>query len=91
VGLRHLIFNDGIDQLSIRSFRTWPMLAWGGKQEAVLSFRQHLLEMQQSEPSERWRNGRHAPGEQSGDDTIAGQQVGSALSTAIEDAQLMFH
>jgi len=40
-------FNDGIDQFFGRSLRTTPTSALAGKQHAVLSFRQYVMEMQQ--------------------------------------------
>jgi hypothetical protein len=67
----------------------------GRKQYAVLSFGQHVVELQQS--GRLQNDGRaekaspaHEQGAQTGDDTICGSQVGRALSAAIKDAQLMF-
>src|SRR5215469_9610371 len=40
-------FNDGIDQLFGRSLQTRPTSAPRGKQHAVLSFRQQVMEKQQ--------------------------------------------
>ena len=63
----------------------------GRKQHAVLSFLQHVVEMQQrgrlqddggTENACRV----HEQGAQTGDDTLCGAQVGSTLATAIEDA-----
>jgi hypothetical protein len=41
-------FNDCVNELLIRSFRARLAPALGRKQHAVLSFDQHLVEMQQS-------------------------------------------
>jgi hypothetical protein len=67
----------------------------GGKQHAVLSFGQHVVEMQQS--GRLQNDGRaekaspaHEEGAQTGDDTVSGSQIGRALSAAIKDAKLMF-
>ena len=40
-------FNDCVDEFSMRSFRARLTPALGRKQHAVLSFRQHVVEMQQ--------------------------------------------
>ena len=48
VGITPFHFNDRVDEFLIRSFRAGQTPALGRKQHAVLSFRQHVLEMQQS-------------------------------------------
>ena len=48
VGITPFQFNDGLDEFFIRSFRARLALALEGKQPAVLSFGQHLVEMQKS-------------------------------------------
>ena len=70
------------------------MPALGRKQQAVLSFPQHTVEMQQSG---RLQNDggtenacrAHEKSAQAGDDTIRGTQVGRTLAATIEDQQLM--
>src|SRR5438093_9380783 len=49
-GITPFHFNNGIDEFFGWSFRTRPKSVFGGEQHPVLSFDQHLVEMQQS----RW-------------------------------------
>jgi hypothetical protein len=94
-GIAPFHLDDGVDQFLLGSFRTGMAPTSGGKQSAVLSFGQHVVELQQS--GRLQNDGRaekaspaHEQGAQTGDDTIFGSQVGRALSAAIQDAQLMF-
>jgi hypothetical protein len=94
-GIASFHFHDGVDQFLFGSLRTGLVPTSGGKQHTVLSFGQHVVEMQQS--GRLQNDGRaekaspaHEQGTQTGDDTIFGPQVGRALSAAIKDAQLMF-
>jgi hypothetical protein len=48
VGITSFQFNDCVDEFSIRSFRARLTPALGRKQHAVLSLRQHVVEMEQS-------------------------------------------
>jgi hypothetical protein len=85
---------NGINEVFVGSLRTRPVPALRGKQQAVLSFPQHTVEMEQSG---RLQNDggtenacrAHENSAQAGDDTIRGTQVGRTLSTTIEDQQLM--
>src|SRR5215471_2587463 len=88
-------FNDCVDELFIRSVRARLTPALERKQHAVLSFSQHLVEMQQRgwlQDDGGTQNACrvHEKGAQTGDDTLCGAQVGSTLAAAIEDAYLMF-
>jgi hypothetical protein len=47
-GITPLQFNDCVDEFFIRPFRARLTPALGRKQQAVLSFRQNVVEMQQS-------------------------------------------
>ena len=47
-GIASFHFNDRIDEFFGRSFRTRLTPAFGRKQHAVLSFYEHVVEMQQS-------------------------------------------
>src|ERR1700693_5394486 len=90
VGITPLQFNDCVDELFIRSFRARPTPAFGRKQYAVLSFRQHAMERQQSgrlQDDSGTQNACwvHEKGAQTGDDALCGTQVGSTLAGAIED------
>jgi hypothetical protein len=86
---------NGVNEVFLRSLRTRPVPALGRKQQAVLSFPQHTVEMEQSG---RLQNDggtenacrAHEKGAQSGDHTIRGAQIGRTLAAAIEDPQLMF-
>jgi hypothetical protein len=94
-GITPFHFNDGVDQFFTRSLGTRLTPAFGGKQQAVLSFGQHVVQMQQSgrlqyDGRAEKTSGAHDKGAQTGDETIRGSQVGSTLPAAIEDAQLMF-
>jgi hypothetical protein len=65
------------------------------KQQVVFSFGQHVVEMQQGGRLQHdggTGNARrvHEKGTQAGDDTIRSPEVGSTLSAATEDPQLMF-
>ena len=88
--------NYGIDEVFVRTFRTRPTPPFGRKQDSVLSFSQHAVEMQQSG---RFQNNSgtkdtcraHEQRSQPGDDPIGGAQVGRTLAPAIEDQQLMPH
>ena len=86
--------NDGIDEFFVGSLRTRPMLAFGRKQDAVLSLAQQAVEMQQrgrlqnnsgTENTSRTDEKRAQPAE----DPVCGAQVGRALAPSIEDQQLM--
>jgi hypothetical protein len=48
VGITSFQFNDCVDEFFIRSFRAGLTPALGRKQHAVLSLRQHVVEMEQS-------------------------------------------
>ena len=70
------------------------MAAFGRKQDAVLSFAQHVVEMQQSGRFQNKSGTEDTPRAdekraQPGDDPICGTQVGRTLAPAIEDQQLM--
>ena len=57
VGITSFHFHDDIDEFFFRSLRSWPTRAPGRKQLAVLSFPQHIVEMQaELQASERWQN-----------------------------------
>ena len=84
-------FNDCVDELFIRSFRTRLAPALARKQHAVLSFGKHVVQMQQrgrlQDDSGTENACRvHEKGAQTGDETLCGAQVGSTLAAAIEDA-----
>src|SRR5262245_35811622 len=66
----------------------------GRKQQAVLSFPQHTLEMEQSgrlqnDGGTENLHRAYEEGAQAGDDAIRGPQVWCTLAAAIEDQQLM--
>jgi hypothetical protein len=70
------------------------MLAFGRKQDAVLSFAQQAVKMQQRggfQNDSGTENARRADEKraQPGEDPICGAQVGRALAPSIEDQQLM--
>src|SRR5437870_4787616 len=95
-GITPFHFNDGIDEFFGRSFRTSPTAVFGGEQLSVLSFDQHLVEMQQSRRPENDRGShnpcrRHEKGAQTGDNPIRNAEVGSSFPTAIQNQQLMSH
>ena len=95
-GITPFHFNDGIDEFFGRSFRTSPTAVFGGEQLSVLSFDQHLVEMQQSRRPENDRGSHnpcrtHEKGAQTGDDPIRNAEVGSSFPTAIQNQQLMSH
>ena len=74
----------------MRSFRATRTPALARKQHAVLSFSQHLVEMQQRgwlQDDGGTQNACRADekGAQTGDETLCGAQIGSALTLAIED------
>ena len=85
---------NGVNEVFLRSLRTRPVPALGRKQQAVLSFPQHTVEMEQGG---RLQNDggtenacrAHEKSAQAGDEAIRGTQVGRTLSTTIEDQQLM--
>ena len=84
-------FNDCVDEFFIRSFRARRTPALERKQYAVLSFSQHVVEMQQCgwlQDDGGTQNAClvHQKGAQTGDETLSGAQVGSTLAAAIEDA-----
>jgi len=88
-------FNDCVDEFSLRSFRARRTPALARKQHAVLSFGQHVVEVQQRgwlQDDGGTQNAcrAHEKGAQTGDETLCGAQVGSTLAGAIEDAELMF-
>src|SRR5262245_50847593 len=56
-GIAPFHFNNRIDEFFGGSFRSRSSSAFGRKQHAVLSFRQHLVEMQQS----RWPQNNGVP------------------------------
>jgi hypothetical protein len=65
------------------------------KQHAVLSFHQHIMEMQQGGRLQNDGGAEnacrpHEKGAQTGDDAIRLAQIGRTLAAAIEDPQLMF-
>src|SRR6516164_4054525 len=87
--------NDGVDEFLLRSLRARPTPALGRKQQAVLSFFQRVVGIEQSRSLQN--NGgtenacwAHEKSAQTGDNTIRGAQVGCTLAAAIEDPQLMF-
>ena len=85
---------NGVNEVFLRSLRTRPVPALRRKQQAVLSFPQHTVEMEQSG---RLQNDggtenacpEHEKGTQTGDDPGGGTQLGRTLAAAIEDEQLM--
>jgi len=84
-------FNDCVDEFFLRSLRARRTPALARKQHAVLSFGQHMVEMQQrgwlQDDSGTQNACRvHEKGAQTGDETLCGAQVGSTLAAAIEDA-----
>jgi hypothetical protein len=84
-------FNDYVDEFLIRSFRARRTPALARKQHAVLSFGQHVVEVQQRGWLQDDGGTQNAcrlqeKGAQTGDDTLCGAQVGSTLAAAIEDA-----
>jgi hypothetical protein len=84
-------FNDCVDEFFMRSFRARRTPALARKQHAVLSFGQHVVEMQQRgwlQDDGGTQNACrvHEKGAQTGDETVRGAQVGSTLAAAIEDA-----
>src|SRR5215467_8742790 len=90
-GITPLQFNDCVDEFFIRSFRARLTPVLGRKQHAVLSFRQQVVEMQESgwlqddggTQNACWV---HEQGTQTGDNTLCGAQIGSTLAAAVEDA-----
>ena len=85
---------DRVDEVFLGSLRTRPMPALGRKQQAVLSFLQRTVEMEQSGGLQNDSGAEnacraHKKGAQAGDDTIPGAEVGRTLAAAIEDDQLM--
>jgi hypothetical protein len=95
VGITPFHFNDGVNEFFVRSLRAGPPTARGRKQHAVLSFHQHVVEMQQSGRLQNDGGAEnacraHEEGAQTGEDTIRGAQIGRTLAAAIEDPQLMF-
>src|SRR5947208_3861210 len=95
-GITPFHFNNGIDEFFGRSFRTSPTAVFGGEQLSVLSFDQHLVEMQQSRRPENDRGSHnpcrtHEKGAQTGDVPIRNAEVGSSFPTAIQNQQLMSH
>ncbi len=84
-------FNDCVDEFFIRSFRARRTPPLARKQHAVLSFGQHVVEMQQRgwlQDDGGTQNACqvHEKGAQTDDETLCGAQVGSTLAAAIEDA-----
>ena len=82
------------NELFPRSLRTRSVPALGGKQQAVLSFPQQTVEMEQSgglqnDGGTENRCRAHEKSAQAGDDTIRGTQVRRTLTTTIEDQELM--
>ena len=60
-------FNDGVDEFCMRSLRARRTPALVRKQHAVLSFGQHVVEMQLAwMASGRWRNAERVPGSSKG-------------------------
>jgi hypothetical protein len=83
--------NDCVDEFFLRSFRARRTPALARKQHAVLSFGQHVVEIQQrgwlqDDGGTQDACRVHEKGAQTGDDTLCGAQVGSTLAAAIEDA-----
>jgi hypothetical protein len=83
-----------INEVLLRSLRTRPMPALGRKQQAILSFSQQAVEMQQSRGLQNDRGTEnacwaHEKSAHAGNDTIRGAQVGRSLSATVEDQQLM--
>jgi hypothetical protein len=95
VGITPFHFNDGVNEFFVRSLRAGPPAARGRKQHAVLSFHQHVVEMQQSGRLQNDGGAEnacraHEEGAQTGEDSIRGAQIGRTLAAAIENPQLMF-
>jgi hypothetical protein len=85
---------NGVNEVFPRSLRPRPVLALGRKQQTVLPFCQHTVEMKQSGRLQNDGGPENAcradeKSAQAGDDTICGTQVGCTLSTTIEDQKLM--
>jgi hypothetical protein len=94
VGIAPFHCYDGVDEVFVRSLRARPTPALGRKQQAVLSFPEHAVQMEQSGRLQNdggTENARpaHEKGAQTGDDPIGGAQVRHTLAAAIEDQQLM--
>ena len=84
-------FNDGVDEFFLRSFRARRTPAVAREQYAVLSFGQHVVQMQQrgwpqDDGGTQNAFGVHEKDTQTGDDTLCATQVGSTLAAAMEDA-----
>jgi len=89
-GITPFHFNDGVDEFFPRPLGASPTPALGRKRQAVLSFPEQVVEMQQSGRLQNdsgaenaWRA--HEKGAQTGEDAIRGAQVGRTLAAAIED------
>ena len=83
-------FNDCVNEFFIGSFRARRTPALARKQHAVLSFGQHVVEMQQRgwlQDDGGTQNACrvHEKGAQTSDDTLCGTQIGGTLAPAIED------
>src|SRR5215472_3207733 len=84
-GVAPFHFNDGIDQFFFRSFRTRPTPALGREQEAVLSFDEHVMKMEQSgglQYNRRSQNacGAHQKSAQPCNHPIRNPEIGSTLT-----------
>ena len=93
-GVAPFHFNDGIDQFFFRTFRTRPTPGMGRKQLAMLSFDEEVMEMEQSGGLQNNRGpqntcGTHQKSAQSCNHPIRNPKIGSTLSAAIENQQLM--
>src|SRR3954454_3465831 len=86
--------NDGIDEFRVRSLWARPLVAFGRKQNSVLSFAQQAVKMQQrgrlqsnSGTQDTCRADEKRA--QSHDDPIGGSQIGSTFATSTEDQHLI--
>ena len=88
--------DNRVNEIFLRALRTRPMPALRRKQQAILPFPQHTVEMQQSGRFQSNSGTENAPRAnekcaQPGDDPICRAQVGRTLAPAIEDQQLLSH
>src|SRR5262252_485954 len=89
-GITLLHGHDGVDEVFVGSLRAGATLVSGRKQDAVLSFAQHTLEMQQSgrlqnDGGTQDTRRAHEQSAQTGDNPVRRTQVGRTLASAIKD------
>ena len=94
VGITPFHSDHGVDEFLLRSLGARPTPELGQEQQAILSFPQHVVEVQESGRLQNYGRTEnacraHEKGAQTSDDTIRGAQVRSTLAAAIEDQQLM--